>query len=85
MKVYKIRDKRTGLFSTGGTSPRWTTVGKSWSCIGHVKCHLTLLQDLGRSKKFQVPEEWDVVEYVYLETSTSLSSARELALRAAKK
>lgn len=40
MKVYKIRDAETGLFSTGGTSTQWTKSGKTWSNIGHVKSHI---------------------------------------------
>lgn len=42
VKIYKIRDKSTGLFSKGGTSTYsiWSKDGKSWSNIGHVKNHL---------------------------------------------
>ena len=40
MKSYKIRSKTTGLYSTGGMSPRFNKVGKTWSHIGHVKNHL---------------------------------------------
>lgn len=41
-KVYKIRDKKTGLFSRGGTrvSYLWSKQGKAWSNIGHIKNHL---------------------------------------------
>lgn len=43
MKVYKIRNKETGLFSKGGTGRDvWTKTGKSWSNIGHVKLHLNM-------------------------------------------
>ena len=41
-KVYKIRDKKTGLFSTGGMTPSWRKEGKIWSTIGFVRAHLTL-------------------------------------------
>lgn len=46
-KVYKIRDKETGLFSKGGSSHWniWTKVGKSWSNIGHIKNHLHMFID----------------------------------------
>lgn len=37
---YKVRDKATGLFSTGGSSPRWSKKGKVWGALGHVKNHL---------------------------------------------
>lgn len=41
-RVFKIRDKATGLFSRGGTNINnlWTKEGKSWSNIGHLKNHL---------------------------------------------
>ncbi|MEK3917198.1 hypothetical protein [Paenibacillus sp. FSL H7-0331] len=42
-KVYKIRNKETGLFSKGGTDNIWTKEGKSWSNIGHLKHHLNQL------------------------------------------
>jgi len=45
--IYKIRDKMTGLFSTGGAFPRWTARGKSWSSLTYVKSHLGLV-DNGR-------------------------------------
>lgn len=40
MKVYKIQDKESGLFSNGGATPRWTKAGKTWSQFGHLKAHL---------------------------------------------
>ncbi len=42
-KVYKIRDKTTGLFSRGGSRSYnlWTKEGKSWTNIGHVKNHMS--------------------------------------------
>ncbi len=40
LKVFKIKDSETGLFSTGGYSPNWTKRGKTWSQINHVKTHL---------------------------------------------
>lgn len=43
--VYKIRDRETGLFSTGGSSPYWYNDGKTWSAIGHVKNHVNLVVD----------------------------------------
>ena len=43
MKVYKIRDKETGLFSTGGLSPTWSRTGKVWQRIGHVRSHINQL------------------------------------------
>jgi hypothetical protein len=42
MNVYKIRDKETGLFSTGGMDPTFTKKGKVWTGIGPLKAHITM-------------------------------------------
>ena len=41
MKVYKLRNKDTGLFSTGGLSPVFNKKGKVWKQLNHIKSHLT--------------------------------------------
>lgn len=43
MNFYKIRNIKTGLYSTGGTCPRFTKYGKTWKELHHVKAHLKLL------------------------------------------
>jgi hypothetical protein len=40
MKVYKIRNKETGLFATGGTDCKFNKTGKVWKTLAHVKTHL---------------------------------------------
>lgn len=40
MKLYKIRNKKTGLYSSGGYSLRWTKIGKVWRTLGPLKNHL---------------------------------------------
>lgn len=42
MKVYKIRRKADGMFSTGGVFPDWNKNGKTWNTIGHIKNHLNM-------------------------------------------
>jgi hypothetical protein len=86
MKLYKIRDINTGLFSTGGRYPRWTKTGKTWSCEGHVKAHLTMYSDKEYNKKQNtIPENWEVIEITLQESMTDSYPARELAERSAKK
>lgn len=46
-KVYKIRNA-DGLFSTGGSSPRWDKKGKTWSGLGPLKLHLDMFQEPSR-------------------------------------
>jgi hypothetical protein len=40
MEGYVIVDVHTGLFSSGGTEPKFKKKGKVWSNIGHLKNHL---------------------------------------------
>jgi hypothetical protein len=79
MKIFKIRDTATGLFSMGGHSPRWTKKGKAWTNIGHVKNHIN---NLSRHVIKNV-DHWEVVEYELVETtvgSVNLRKEREKEL-----
>jgi hypothetical protein len=42
--IYKVRDKETGLFSTGGMFPRWKKGGKTWEKKGHLSSHFNLVK-----------------------------------------
>lgn len=68
MKVkefYKIRSKKTGLFSKGGgyakftTSSHWSANGKIWQGIGPLKNHLALYKK--RDGTYDLPEDWEIV------------------------
>lgn len=39
LKLYRIRDRKTGKFSAGGMNPRFTKQGKSW-LFSNLKLHL---------------------------------------------
>ena len=45
MKVYKIRNKETGMFSGGGSYPRWVARGKVWTDLRFVKSHLRMFDE----------------------------------------
>jgi hypothetical protein len=45
MKIYKIRNKKTGLFSTGTMEPKWNNNGKVWRKRSHMLSHLTQFRD----------------------------------------
>lgn len=47
-KLYRIRNTE-GLYSTGGSSPKFTKRGKIWTNIGHVKSHIHMLDKYGRA------------------------------------
>jgi hypothetical protein len=74
MKVYAIRDAATGLYSTGGTCPKWNATGKRWTSIGHVKNHLTAWQKNNRfEKERRIPSNWAVVGFELVETEIPFS------------
>lgn len=39
--VFKVRDKNTGLYSKGGSTPHWGRLGKVWKTAAHLSSHLT--------------------------------------------
>jgi hypothetical protein len=90
IKVFKIKHAQTGLFSTGGMEPRWTTKGKTWSTIGSVKNHLRQFTDGGIMRRNydgttevdgfrnHIPDDWVVVEYVLREDQVNAVSAKTL-------
>jgi len=53
--IYKVRDKNTGLFSTGSHHPRWKKSGKVWHRIGDLKNHLNQFKHM--------PDNWEVCEF----------------------
>ena len=60
MKLYKIRDTKTGMYSKGGcdctlSDRHWSKLGKTWSRLSFVKAHLGMY--------VKVPRSWEVVEY----------------------
>lgn len=74
MNAFKIKDSKTGKFSTGGASPNWTKNGKVWGSISHLKSHLRqftkngMIAASGHSPKWingwwnNIPDSWVVVE-----------------------
>lgn len=63
MKLFKIRHRQTGLFSTGGSSPRWEENGKLWKKKGFVTNHLSNAIGYKHAKGFYANAE--IVEYEY--------------------
>lgn len=59
MKIYKIRHKTTGLFSSGGLYCKFTKTGKCWDSIKNVKLHLAMLEKASANVEVV---EYDLVE-----------------------
>jgi hypothetical protein len=62
MPFFKIRNKTTGLFSTGGESPGFRKAGKVWTNRGGVTSHLGLVARIG-----QVYADCEIVEFEMVE------------------
>jgi hypothetical protein len=64
-KVYKIRNKKTGLFRLPSLGSNvFTKVGKTWSTRGHVSAHMVAYND-----HYSKDYDCEVVEYELVEVS----------------
>jgi hypothetical protein len=75
-RYFKIRDPKTGLYSKGGGSPRWTKHGKEWHSLGALKNHINLLFGHSNSRKHY--EGCELIEFVLTETSHAMVNLQEL-------
>lgn len=72
MIIYKVRSKKTGLYSKGGMTPTFSKIGKIWKNIGHLRNHFNVLDAYGRNlyRKHEVEiVELEIVEEVVCSTS----------------
>ena len=79
LKVFKILDTQTGLYSTGGYTPSWTDDGKTYRTKAQVSAALKLytrgstswpvkatqkaVEQIQKNARREVPESWVVVEF----------------------
>lgn len=68
MQYYKIRNRITGLYSTGGKFPDWTKKGKSWSSLGHIAAHLS--QHVGKNYQNWIYANCEIVTFSLVEEAT---------------
>lgn len=83
MIVYKIRRKSDGLFSTGGTTPRFTSKGKTWSGMGQIKNHLNqfVTHDYTNKKllaRYYPYEGCELVEFVISEEERKIDDLKKI-------
>lgn len=69
MQIFKIRQKSTGLFSTGGLDHTWEKIGKVYKNKQSLSAHLTLLRSNPRYK-YKNPEDIEIVVYNVVEAET---------------
>lgn len=73
MIYYKIRHRKTGLFSKGGvyvsadgTGIFWSKSGKSWDTLGKLRAHITSHLPTDYQSGTDMTD-WEVVEYHLVE------------------
>lgn len=77
MKHYKLRDKRSGKYSSGGyyDYKYWSTEGKTWSNLKNLKSHLRMKYG---SDGEGIPDYLEVVEGEFIPAGTSVMLAKDL-------
>ena len=83
MKIYRIRDTVTGLFSKGGADAntshwQWGKTGKIWKGIGPLRSHLNQFLPGGDAREKGIPTTWEVLEYEVVETQVSARPVHEI-------
>lgn len=79
LKVFKILDTQTGLYSTGGYTPSWTDEGKTYRTKAQVSSALKLyergstswpvkatrkaIEQAQKDARRKVPDFWVVIEF----------------------
>jgi len=79
--LFKIRDKNTGLYSSGGMSPNWTSKGKTWNGMGPLKSHLNQFmksKNYSKERYNKIPENWEVIKIKLIESEVIKMDAHSL-------
>lgn len=64
MKVYKIRNTDTKLYSCGGyVDVKWNKYGKTWNNMGFLSSHLAQHINGNLPSDVKLPNNWEVVEF----------------------
>lgn len=66
-KLYRIRKKSDGLYSNGGSYPKFSKMGKFWR-KQHLMSHLTLVS--GKSFGIEAYKDCEIVQYRLVEEET---------------
>lgn len=75
MFIYRIRSKKTGLYSKGGTMPSFSKNGKVWNRRSHINSHFTQLHKIG--KETYIEHDVEVLEYELTEVQLSVTSGSD--------
>lgn len=73
ISVYKVRDKETGLFSSGGMNPKFKKGGHTWANLAHVRAHIMGIRQAQqyvvttnqKSNPLINMRNWEIVEFKF--------------------
>ena len=69
--IFKIRSKITGLYSSGGYSPKWSNHGKVWKSFGLARVSLKSYLDNNNSRNRTANEsDLEIVKFELVEVSS---------------
>ena len=75
----KIRDRRTGLFSSGGWGPGFGPKGKTWATRQELAAHLKMLERGDRyHPRMRIPASWEAVQVMEFFEERGSRPARDL-------
>lgn len=70
--LYKIRNKKTNLFASKGSTIDWNKKGSVYNSLAHVKSHLanSFIDMRGNKTKDYPYEDAEIIEYIIKESTT---------------
>lgn len=81
LKIYRIRDRKTGQWSSGGSVPGFGKRGKTWDNLGHVSNHIT---NMARYAK-DIYKDAEIVEYIITEAENRTLDVMAIIARKERK
>ncbi len=78
-RVYKIRDKNSGLFADGGSGAFFSKKGKTWNTINNLNSHLSYYGNeyFTKASRFVHAIDPEIVEYEVVVTEKGTHSLEE--------
>lgn len=83
LSLFMVRDKKTGLFSTGGRNPRMLSVGKVWFSLSDVRSHLQMIERGDKYNQWgktatRVSDDWEIVRLQTVEVGKPTPARKAL-------
>jgi hypothetical protein len=79
IKFYKVKNLRTGLYSTGGLYPGFNKTGKVWKSRSALMIHLSQFNNkqYAQCKNPYMDDDFIIEEEIFKKTSSSITNLRD--------